>query len=149
MKKILFTIFVSFSFLITTNAEELVKYSKSAILMEKETGKILYEYNADEKLAPASMTKIMSLILIMEEIDSGRLNLNDSIVVSQNAANMGGSQVFLEPNSSMKVEELLKSISIASANDAVVAFAEHIAGSEEQFVKLMNNDLVHPAHEHF
>lgn len=126
---------------IFVNAEELnlAENAKSAILIEASTGKILYEKNANERLAPASMTKIMSLILIMENIENGNLNWNDIVVVSKNASSMGGSQIFLETNEMMSVEDLVKGICIASGNDATVALAEKIAGTEKAFVKLMND----------
>ena len=110
----------------------------SCILLEPTTGKILYEDNADEKLAPASITKIMSLILIMEAIDKGYFNLDTKITASEYACSMGGSQIWLEPNESMTVDELLRATVIASANDATVALAEAVAGSEEEFVAKMN-----------
>ncbi len=111
---------------------------KSAVLMEASTGEILYEYNPDEPLPPASVTKVMTLLLVMEAIDGGNLALTDNVQVSENAASMGGSQVFLEPGEMMSVEDLLKSVVIASANDAAVALGEHIAGSEEAFISRMN-----------
>lgn len=119
-------------------ALELAKDVKSAILIERDTGKILFDKNANVKLPPASMTKIMTMLLIMEEIDKGNLKLNEMIRVSENAASMGGSQIFLEAGEEMSVEDLLKGIAIASGNDASVALAERIAGSEEAFVKKMN-----------
>ena len=106
--------------------------------MEYETGKILYENNSKERLAPASMTKIMSLILIMEQIDSGKLKLDDEVLISKNAASMGGSQIYLAENTKMKVNELIKGVAIASANDAVVALAEKTYGSVDKFVSKMN-----------
>lgn len=121
------------------SALELAKQSEASLLMENSTGKVLHEYNSDVKIAPASTTKIMTLILIMESLDDGRIALNDKVVISANAASMGGSQVFLEANSQISVEELLKSIAIASANDASVALAEYIAGSSEAFIEKMNN----------
>ena len=111
---------------------------KSAILMEASTGKVLYEQNADEPLPPASVTKIMTLLIVMEAIDAGALKLDDQVSVSQNAASMGGSQVFLEEGETMSVEDMLKSVIISSANDAAVALAEKVAGSEEAFVQKMN-----------
>ena len=125
---------------ITIHAEELnlAENAKSAILIEASTGEVLYSKNANEKLAPASMTKIMSLILIMENIEKGNLKWNDVVVVSKNAASMGGSQIFLEANEMMSVEDLVKGICVASGNDATVALAEKIAGTETSFVKLMN-----------
>ncbi len=112
--------------------------AKSAILLEPKSGAVLYESNADEKLAPASITKIMSLVLIMEAIDDGRLSLDTVITASDYACSMGGSQIWLEPNEQMTVDELLKAVVIASANDATVALGEAIAGSEEGFVVMMN-----------
>jgi len=117
---------------------QLVENVKSAILMEKDTGAILFEHNSDERLAPASMTKIMTMLLIMEAIDSGKITLDEKVRTSEHAASMGGSQIFLEEGEEMTVDELLQAIAIASANDASVALAEHIAGSEEAFVQLMN-----------
>ena len=111
---------------------------KSAVLMEASTGKILYAKNMDEALPPASVTKVMTLLLIMEDIDSGKLKYTDTVVASANAASMGGSQIFLKEGESMSVEDMLKSVVIASANDAAVALAEHVAGSEEAFVARMN-----------
>lgn len=112
--------------------------AKSAILMEVNTGKILYEQNADEKLPPASITKIMSLLLVMEAIEKGEMKLSDVITASEHACSMGGSQIWLEPGETMTVDELLKAAVIASANDATVALGEQIAGSEEGFVAQMN-----------
>jgi len=119
----------------------LAENAGSAIMIEASTGEVLYKKNANEKMAPASMTKIMSLILIMENIESGRLNWNDIVVVSKNASSMGGSQIFLETNEMMSVEDLVKGICIASGNDATVALAEKIAGTESAFVKLMNDKV--------
>lgn len=112
--------------------------AKSCILMEAKTGKILYEDNADEKAAPASITKIMSLVLIMEALDNGRLTLDTVVTASEHACSMGGSQIWLEPGEQMTVNELLKAAVIASANDATVALAEAVSGSEETFVDEMN-----------
>lgn len=112
--------------------------AKSAILLEVNTGKILYEHNSDEKLPPASITKIMSLLLIIEAIDSGKLSLDDVVTASEHACSMGGSQIWLEPGEAMTVDDLLKATVIASANDATVALGETIAGSEEGFVAMMN-----------
>ncbi len=117
---------------------DLAPNSKSAILMDFDTGEILYSKNASEVLPPASMTKIMSMLLIMERIDNKTLSLTDEVTISENAANMGGSQVFLQANETYKVEELLKGIAIASGNDAVVAMAEKVSGSVSDFVALMN-----------
>ena len=112
--------------------------AKSAILMEVNTGEILYEMNSDEQLPPASITKIMSLLLVMEAIDHGEMSVEDVIAASEHACSMGGSQIWLEPGESMTVDDLLKAAVIASANDAKVARGEQIAGSEEAFVAMMN-----------
>jgi len=124
------------------NENTIAKNAKSAILIEQSTGEILYEFNSHEKMPPASMTKMMSLLLIMESIDKGALKWDQMITVSSNASGMGGSQILLETNEEMSVEDLVKGITIASGNDAVVALAEAIAGSEDNFVKMMN-DKVH------
>lgn len=110
----------------------------SAVLMEKETGAVLYETNSHEKLEPASVTKVMTLLLIMEALSSGRIKKEDMVTVSPFAASMGGSQVFLEEGEQMSVHDLLKCIAVSSANDAAVAMAEHLAGSEASFVDKMN-----------
>lgn len=112
--------------------------AKSAILIERDTGKMLYDKNAHEKLPPASMTKVMTLLLIMEALDTGKINKDEIIRVSERAASMGGSQIFLEAGEEMSVNDLLKGVAIASGNDASVALAERISGSEEAFVKKMN-----------
>lgn len=112
--------------------------AKSAILMEATTGKILFEKNPDEKLPPASVTKIMTLLLIYESIETGKIKWEDKVTISEYAASMGGSQIFLEPMEQQTVKDLTKSIAIASANDAAVAMAEFIGGNEESFVKMMN-----------
>ena len=111
---------------------------RAAILMDAKTGQVLFEQNADEALPPASVTKVMTLLLVMEAIDSGKLALNDAVSVSAHAASMGGSQVYLKEGETMSVEEMLKCVIIASANDCAVALAEHVAGSEEAFVARMN-----------
>lgn len=110
----------------------------SAVLMEKETGTILYEKNADEKLEPASVTKIMTLLLIFEALDSGKINKEDIVTVSAHAAGMGGSQVYLKEGEQMTVGELVKCITVVSGNDAAVAMAEHLAGTEGAFAAAMN-----------
>ncbi len=112
--------------------------AKAAVLIEGDTGEILYEKDKDVELVPASITKIMTLTLIFDAIDQGKINLDDEVTVSEYAAGMGGSQVFLEPNETQTVNTMIKCISIASANDAAVAMAEKVAGSEEAFVKKMN-----------
>ncbi len=111
---------------------------KSAILMEASTGKILFEQNPDEALPPASVTKIMTLLLVMEAIADGRIGYGDRVTASAHACSMGGSQIYLKEGEQMSVEDMLKSVVIASANDAAVALAEHIAGTEEAFVERMN-----------
>lgn len=118
---------------------ELANDASSAILIERDTGQVLFEKNSQEKLPPASMTKIMTMLLIMEAVDEGRLKMNEKVRASEYAASMGGSQIFLEPGEEMTVEELLKGIAIGSGNDAAVAMAERIGGSEESFVKMMND----------
>ena len=118
--------------------EPLSVSSKSAILMDVGSGQILYEKNAHDKLPPASVTKVMNMLLICEALDSGKIKLDDSVQISENAASMGGSQIFLEPGEVQKVDTLLKGIAVASANDGCVAMAEYIAGSVESFVDMMN-----------
>lgn len=120
---------------------DLAPEAKSGILIERDTGNVMYEKEANKKLPPASMTKIMTLLLIMEELEKGSLKKDDVIRISENAASMGGSQIFLEAGEEMKVNDLLKGIAIASANDASVALAERIAGSEEEFVSRMNEKV--------
>lgn len=127
-------IFVS----ITAFSADLSLNSTSACLMEASTGKILYEMNADEKLEPASVTKIMSLILVFEAMDEGKFDLQTPVSGSEHACSMGGSQIWLEPGETMSVDEMLKAVVVASANDCTVALGELVAGSEESFVSLMN-----------
>ena len=110
----------------------------SAVLMEKETGTILYEQNSHDKLEPASVTKVMTLLLIMEAIDSGRMTMEEMVSVSAHAAGMGGSQVYMKEGEQFSVHDMLKCVAVVSGNDAAVALAEHLAGSEEGFVELMN-----------
>ncbi len=110
----------------------------SALLMEKETGQVLFEENAHAKMEPASVTKVMTLLLVMEALGEGRIALNDKVTVSANAASMGGSQVWLKEGEQMTVDEMLKCVAVVSANDAAVALAEHIYGSESGFVAKMN-----------
>ncbi|MGM9636347.1 MAG: D-alanyl-D-alanine carboxypeptidase family protein [Eubacteriales bacterium] len=112
--------------------------AKSVIVMEANTLTVLYEDNADEPLPPASVTKIMTLLLVMEAVDSGKIKLTDQVTVSDLAASMGGSQIYLEVGEQMSVEEMIKSVLVASANDAALALAEFVAGSEEAFVAAMN-----------
>ena len=112
--------------------------AKSALLMEVATGTVLYEKNAHERLAPASVTKVMTMLLIMEAIDSGKITLNDTVTASENAAAKGGSQIYLKAGENMSVTDMLKSIAVSSANDCACAMAEHLAGSESAFVDMMN-----------
>ena len=111
---------------------------KSALLMDMATGTVLYEQNAHEKLAPASVTKVMTMLLIMEAIDSGKIGWNDTVTVSETAAAKGGSQIYLKVGETMSVSDMLKSVAVSSANDCACALAEHIAGSESAFVEKMN-----------
>lgn len=122
----------------TLSGDDISISAPSAVLMEKETGTLLYEKNAHEHLAPASVTKVMTLLLIVEELESGNLALDTLITCSAYAAGMGGSQIWLEEGEQMTVDEMLKCITVVSANDCSVALAEHIAGSEETFVSKMN-----------
>lgn len=117
---------------------ELAPKAKSAMLIEMDTGSVIYAKNADERLSPASMTKIMTMLLIMEALDKKQIAMNDKVRTSEYAASMGGSQIFLEPGEEMTVQQMLKGIAIGSGNDASVAMAEKIAGSEEEFVAMMN-----------
>src|SRR5690625_4741622 len=152
MKK--YSLFISITFLLTfilatpaaaeteqSQPETLADGAKSAILMERDTGEILFDKNSHEKLPPASMTKTMTLLLIMEALEAGTLKKDEMIRVSEKAASMGGSQIFLEAGEEMSVNDLLKGIAVASGNDASVALAERIAGSEEAFVEKMNNKV--------
>ncbi len=139
MKKILVSFFLFFLFISGVKAEDLAPNSESAILLETSTGKVLFEKNADKKLAPASMTKVMSMLLIMEAIDSNKISFDDDVVISDNASSMGGSQIFLQTGEKYKVSELLKGIAVASGNDAVVAMAEKVSGSVSAFVEAMNS----------
>ena len=119
-------------------AADLSVAGKSAVLMECATGTLLHEHNAHQPLAPASVTKIMTMLLIMEAIDSGKISMSDTVTASEAAAAKGGSQVYLKAGETMSVSDMLKSIAVSSANDCACAMAEHIAGSEEAFVALMN-----------
>ena len=116
--------------------------AKSYILVEANTGKVLAEKNADEKMPPASITKIMTMLLLAEKLDLGEVSMDDMVTTSKHANSMGGSQVWLDVGEQMSIEDLLKATAINSANDAAVALSEHIAGSEEQFVELMNQKAV-------
>lgn len=113
--------------------------AKAALLMEACSGNVLYEMNADQAMSPASVTKIMTALIVFETIEAGKIQLSDVVTVSDHASNMGGSQVFLKAGEEMTVDELIKCVLVSSANDAAVALAEYIGGSEESFVKMMNN----------
>ena len=123
---------------VQAQAVELDLAGKSALLMDVNTGTILYESNAHEKLAPASVTKVMTMLLIMEAVDSGKIALTDMVTASEAAAAKGGSQIYLKVGETMSVSDMLKSIAVSSANDCACAMAEHIAGSEPAFVDMMN-----------
>lgn len=138
IKKIIICLLLLFIFSIKVNATDLAKNAKSAILIETTTGKILFEKNMNEKRSPASMTKIMTLLLTVEALEKGNIKLSDQVFVSKNASGMGGTQIFVEANSYISLENLIKGIGIASANDASVAIAEYIGGTVENFVSLMN-----------
>ncbi len=112
--------------------------ARSAILMDADSGTVIYEKNSHDKLPPASITKIMTLLLIMEALDDGKIKMTDKVQTSEYAASMGGSQIFLEPGEEMSVEDMIKGIALASGNDASVAMAEKLAGTEQQFVAMMN-----------
>ena len=133
---ILFTILCLFSN--PVQSEELVPNAKSAYLIEYSTGKVLYEKNCEERLYPASMTKMMSLILVYEALNNNTIQMDQMITISLNASSMGGSQIYLEENEQMSVSDLLKSVCISSSNDAIVALAETISGSVLEFVNKMN-----------
>lgn len=135
---IILTVFLCFPMFVEAEDLNLAEKAGSAILIEASTGKIIYEKNAHERQAPASMTKMMSMLLIIEQIDKGYLKWSDIVTVSENASGMGGSQILLETGEKMSVEDLFKGIAVASGNDAVVAMAEHIAGTEANFVNMMN-----------
>ncbi len=142
MKKVLLIIMSFFVLNLNVLAEEdFAPTAKSAILVDNLSGKVLYEKNADEKLAPASMTKLASMLIVMEAIDNGNLKFEDKVTISEEAANMGGSQVFLQAGEVYTVHDLLKSVAIASGNDAVVALAEKVGGSVGGFVDMINKRL--------
>lgn len=140
MKKIVFILISLFSFIFIKNvsAVEMEISAKSAILVDFNTGKVLYSKNENEPLAMASMTKVMSMLLIMEKIDDGSLKYDDIVEISTESSSMGGSQIFLNPGDKYKVVDLLKGVAMASANDAVVALAEKTYGSKEHFIEAMN-----------
>jgi len=138
MKKI-FLIMLMFLMGVTkVNSLEMDTTAKSAILIDQNTGTILYKKNENKRLPMASMTKVMSMVLIMEKINDGTLSYDDEVIISEEASSMGGSQIFLQVGDKYKVRELLKSVAMASANDAVVALAEKTYGSKESFIEAMN-----------
>ena len=140
MKKICFLL-VLFLCPFCVFAIDLASNAKSAIIIEPTTGKIIFEKNSNERLEPASMTKIMTLLLTFEAIDNGRVSLDDMVNISKRAEDMGGSQMFLEASSNIRLEEIIKGVSIASANDGAIALAEFICGSVENFVDMMNKKV--------
>ncbi len=143
MKKIICLVvtFLLFTSYVNALDNNLDLKAKSAVLIEQSTGKVIFEKNAHEKLAPASMTKIASMLVIIEAIEKGTINWNDMITVSENASKMGGSQILLETGEQMSVSDLFKGVAVASGNDAVVALAEAVAGSTDEFVKMMNQKV--------
>ena len=143
MKKVISILIIIFSLMTlmnqsVINANEFDVKVDSAILLEAETGQVIFEKNANKKVPPASITKIMTLLLALEAVDEGRLSLEDDIVISKKAESMGGSQIFLPSGITLKLKELLKSVAIASANDASVAVAEAVGGSYSNFISMMN-----------
>ena len=140
MKKICFLL-VLFLCPFSVFAIDLASNAKSAIIIEPTTGKIIFEKNSNERLEPASMTKIMTLLLTFEAIDNGRVSLDDMVNISKRAEDMGGAQMFLEAGSNIRLEEIIKGVSIASANDGAIALAEFIGGSVENFVDMMNKKV--------
>ena len=133
---------------VRAGAVELETAGKSAVLMDAATGTVLYEKNAHEPLAPASVTKVMTMLLIMETIDSGEIGWNDTVTASETAAAKGGSQVYLKAGETMSVSDMVKSIAVSSANDCACAMAEHLAGSEGAFVAQMNKRAQELGMEH-
>ena len=150
MKKIVVFLLIIFSLFIV-KAEELVPNAKSAILIDPDSKKILYEKNIYDEVSVASLTKMMGLTIIFEKIESGKIKYTDKVTASKNAADMGGSQIWLEAGEELTVDELLKGIIMASANDGIVAMAEYVAGSEDSFVKMMNDKAkeLNLIHTHF
>ena len=141
MKRILWMVTVLITLVVLpfpAGAAQLQVAGKSSLLMEVATGTVLQEHNAHDPLAPASVTKVMTMLLIMEAVDSGKINLTDTVTASETAAAKGGSQIYLKAGETMSVSDMLKSIAVSSANDCACAMAEHIAGSEEAFVARMN-----------
>ena len=140
MKKIIF-LFILLCIPLSVFAKDLIPNAKSGILIEANSGKIIYEKNIDERLSVASMTKMVAQIIILEEIEKGKIKWDDIVTISKNASDMGGSQIYLENGEKMSVEDLMKGISVASGNDATVAMAEYISGTEEKFVERMNKKV--------
>ena len=138
LRSVLLALLLMLSLAMPAAAEELAVDAQACLLMEKTTGEVLYAINEHEQLEPASVTKVMTLLLVMEAIDSGTLHYDDMVTASAYACSMGGSQIWLEENEQMSVEDMLKAVCVASANDASVALAEHIAGSADAFVEKMN-----------
>lgn len=134
-------IFCQPAFIMALENKELIKGAKAGILIEANTGKIIFEKNKNEKMAIASMTKMVAQIIILEEVEKGKIKWSDVVTVSKNAADMGGSQIYISEGEKISIEDLMKGISMASGNDATVAMAEVIAGSEEKFVKMMNKKV--------
>ena len=134
----IFLMIVLFSVPVLAEQPDFKLTASSALLMEADTGEILYARNEHKRLPPASMTKVMTMLLVMEAIDEGRAQLNDKLLVSERAASMGGSQVYLEPGEEITLENAMKAIAISSANDACVAVAEYISGTEKDFIEAMN-----------
>lgn len=138
MKRAVWVLLLLLAVPVRVFAVELDIGGKSAVLMEESTGTILYEKNAHERLAPASVTKVMTMLLVMEAVDSGKIAMTDMVTASEAAAAKGGSQIYLKAGETMPVSDMLKSIAVSSANDCACAMAEHLAGSEAAFVELMN-----------
>ena len=141
MKKLILILCIGFlfSFKFVYAEEDFLKNGKAGLLMEVDSGEILFSKNKDERLSVASMTKMMGLIIIMENLENGVIEFDDVVTVSKNASGMGGSQIYLETGEKMTIRDLIKGITMASANDATVAMAERIAGSEDKFVEMMNS----------
>ena len=138
LRSVLLALLLMLSLAMPAGAEELAVEAEACLLMEKTTGEVLYAVNEHEPLEPASVTKIMTILLVMEAIDSGQLQYGDVVTASAHACSMGGSQIWLKENEQMTVEDMLKAVCVASANDCSVALAEHLAGSEAAFVERMN-----------
>ena len=141
MKRLLFLLIILLWPSGVLAAEELIEKADSGILIEANSGKIIYEKNKDRRVSVASMTKMVAQIIILEDIENGKIHWNDKVNVSKNASDMGGSQIYLEAGEEMSVEDLMKGISVASGNDATVAMAEYISGSEKKFVDRMNKKV--------